>query len=114
MNKAPEVSRRLLHALIPAVPVPFGAKGEIDRAAQEEYAAWMSKQPAAGVAVWAHTGRGLLLNREQRLQVLESWSRGLGPEKMLIAGVGGAPTLANDPGAFLQSALEMAHDAADG
>jgi len=114
MNNASEVRRRILHALIPAVPVPFGASGEIDRTAQEQYVAWMSGQPAAGVAVWAHTGRGVLLNREQRLQVLESWSRGLGREKLMIAGVGGAPGLANNARAFLQSALEMAHDAAEG
>ncbi len=42
----------LRNALIPAVPVPFDAQGEIDAPAQERYARWMAKQPVEGVAVW--------------------------------------------------------------
>ena len=49
----------LIGALIPAVPVPFDALGKIDALAQQRYAEWMARQPVKGVAVWAHTGRGL-------------------------------------------------------
>jgi len=80
--------RSLHHGLIPAVPVPFGTSGEIAQSAQEQYIAYMAGQPIAGVAVWAHTGRGLLLTEQQRIQVLHSWRDGLPSDKILIAGVG--------------------------
>ena len=106
-----ECHKSLHHGLIPAVPVTFGASAEIDAAAQEHYVAHMARQPVAGVAVWAHTGRGLLLSREQRSQVLRAWHDGLGPGKTFIAGVGGSPQHAGDPRAFVDSALRMAADA---
>jgi len=106
-----ECQCRLWHGLIPAVPVPFKATGEIDAAAQDRYVAWMAEQPVAGVAVWAHTGRGLRLTREQRIQVLRSWAEGLGPGKVVIAGVGGLPERAEDFSGYIGSALEMARDA---
>jgi 4-hydroxy-tetrahydrodipicolinate synthase len=108
-----ECQCRLWHGLIPAVPVPSSASGEIDAAAQARYVAWMAKQPIAGVAVWAHTGRGLHLTREQRRQVLRSWSEGLEPKKVVVAGVGGHPEKAHDFSAYLSSAMEMARDAMD-
>ena len=83
---AEECARRLWHGLIPAVPVPMTADGQIDSAAQGKYIAYMSRQPIAGVALWAHTGRGLLLSRDQRLQVLRAWAQGLGADKLIIAG----------------------------
>src|SRR5437016_4322424 len=106
-----ECHKSLLHGLIPAVPVTFSASGEIDAAAQERYLTHMARQRVAGVAVWAHTGRGLLLSREQRIQVLRAWRDGLGPGKTLIAGVGGSRQHADDPGAFVDSALRTAVDA---
>ena len=106
-----ECHKSLHHGLIPAVPLTLGASGEIDAAAQERYVAHMASQPVAGVAVWAHTGRGLLLSREQRSHVLRAWRDGLGPGKTLIAGVGGSPQHAGDPRAFVDSALRMAADA---
>ena len=108
-----QVQCRVWQGLIPAVPVPFKASGEIDGDAQERYVAWMSKQPVAGVAVWAHTGRGLRLSREQRIQVLKSWSVGLGEGKVVVAGVGGQPDRAGEFPDYVASALEMARDALD-
>jgi 4-hydroxy-tetrahydrodipicolinate synthase len=108
-----QVQCRLWHGLIPAVPVPFTTSGVIDAPAQERYVAWMSRQPVAGVAVWAHTGRGLRLRREQRIQVLQSWSSGIGEGKVVVAGVGGLPERAGDFSDYLASALEMARDALD-
>ena len=75
---------RLDAGLIPAVPVPFRGS-EIDAAAQRSYARWMAAQPVAGVAVWAHTGRGPHLSGEQRREVLDTWRDAL-PDKVLIAG----------------------------
>ena len=50
----------LRNRLIPAVPVPFRADGTIhgDRP-HSRYVDHMAGQPIGGVAVWAHTGRGL-------------------------------------------------------
>ena len=62
---------RLDGGLIPAVPVPFRG-AEMDSAAQRNYAAWMARQPVAGVAVWAHTGRGPHLSSEARRDVLDT------------------------------------------
>lgn len=106
-----ECQGKLRHGLIPAVPVPFKATGEIDLDAQERYVAWMAKQPVAGVAVWAHAGRGLHLTREQRIRVLRTWAEGLGEDKVIVAGVGGLPQRAEDFSAYIASALEMAGDA---
>lgn len=106
-----DCARRLWHGLIPAVPVPMMSDGHIDSAAQEKYIAWMSQQPIAGVALWAHTGRGLHLSREQRLQVLQAWTKGLGPDKLIIAGVGAPNAGGTTLSAYVNSALEMADDA---
>ena len=102
------------HGLIPAVPVPFTAAGVIDQAAQKQYISKMNEQPIAGIAVWAHTGRGLLMSREQRNLVLGAWSEGLGDDKLVVTGVGGNPKGASNYSSFLASALEMARDAQAG
>jgi 4-hydroxy-tetrahydrodipicolinate synthase len=75
---------RLDGGLIPAVPVPFRGT-EIDAAAQRGYARWMAAQPVAGVAVWAHTGRGPHLTGEQRREVLDTWRDAL-PDRLVVAG----------------------------
>jgi 4-hydroxy-tetrahydrodipicolinate synthase len=45
----------------------------------------MADQPVAGVAVWAHTGRGPHLSPEQRETVLAAWRAAL-PQKVIVAG----------------------------
>ena len=45
----------------------------------------MAKQSMAGVAVWAHTGRGPHLSEEQRRLVLSTWRTAL-PHKVIVAG----------------------------
>ena len=100
--------------LIPAVPVPFRADGQIDAAAQERYVEYMAAQPIAGVAVWAHTGRGLRLSGQQRNEVLRSWRSGLGKDKVIVAGVGGTSGGAADPSAYIDSAVAMAESALQG
>ena len=75
---------RLTWGLVPAVPVPFRGR-DVDAPAQRAYARWMAGQPVAGVAVWAHTGRGPHLSGEQRRSVLETWREEL-PDGVLVAG----------------------------
>lgn len=77
--------------VVPAVPVPQRADGTFDEPAQQAYAAWMAGQDVAGVAAWAHTGRGLHLDRETAARVLSSWRAALPPPKLLIAGAGARP-----------------------
>ena len=78
---------RVRRKLIPAVPVPFDHRGAIDAAAQGAYAGWMARQPIGAVAVWAHTGRGLRLDDEQRHGVLSAWGAAM-PDTPIICGVG--------------------------
>lgn len=73
--------------LIPAVPVPFDARGRIDTDAHHAYARWMARQSVGAVAVWVHTGRGLWLTDDQREEVLATW-RGGAPRLPIICGVG--------------------------
>ncbi len=102
----------LSHALIPAVPVPFNSQREIDIPAQVQYAQWMVGQPIDGVAVWAHTGRGLRLSEDQRASVLECWRKALSSPRLVIAAAGGTPDLA-DPDQVILSARNMARQARD-
>lgn len=64
--------------------MPFRG-ASIAEQAQRAYAQWMAGQNIAGVAVWAHTGRGPHLSREQRRLVLDTWRAAL-PDRVLIAG----------------------------
>ncbi|MEO8434779.1 MAG: dihydrodipicolinate synthase family protein [Pyrinomonadaceae bacterium] len=84
---AGELQAQLAGGLIPATPVPFDSDGRFHAAAHQSYLRYMSSQPIAGVAVWAHTGRGLMLDAETARHVLQDWRRAL-PEKIVIAGVG--------------------------
>lgn len=81
---AAAVAERLRDGLVPAVPVPFRGDA-LAETAQREYASWMAAQPVAGVAVWAHTGRGPHLSAVQRQTVLETWREAL-PDRLIVAG----------------------------
>ena len=84
MTATPSLTARLEWGLVPAVPVPFHGR-EIADDAQRAYAGWMAGQAIAGVAVWAHTGRGRHLTAEQRRQVLATW-RAAVPLSLIVAG----------------------------
>lgn len=81
------IGERLANGLIAATPVPFAEDGRLHQAGHESYLRHMARQPLAGVAVWAHTGRGLTLNDETAERVLQDWRDAL-PETVIIAGVG--------------------------
>jgi 4-hydroxy-tetrahydrodipicolinate synthase len=80
------VAARLEWGLVPAVPAPCRGR-ELAGDAQTAYAAWLARQPIAGVAVWAHTGRGRHLSATARATVLASW-RGAMPGRVIVAGAG--------------------------
>lgn len=75
----------------------------IDIHTQRDYARWMSQQAIAGVAVWAHTGRGPHLSEDQRRVVLQEWRAAL-PGKTIVAGANG-PTMARDAQRYGADAL---------
>jgi len=84
VSATPSLTARLEWGLVPAVPVPFRGR-EIADDAQRAYARWMAGQEIAGVAVWAHTGRGRHLTSEQRREVLATW-RAAVPLSVIVAG----------------------------
>ncbi|HET7295551.1 MAG TPA: dihydrodipicolinate synthase family protein [Gemmatimonadales bacterium] len=79
------VRSRFEWGLIPAVPVPFRGR-ELAQDALEAYARWMADHQVAGVAVWAHTGRGQHLSDDERRRVLAIWRAAL-PMSPIVAGV---------------------------
>jgi len=81
------VKTALSGGLVPAVPVTFDRQHRFHQRAHKAYVDYMRTQPIAGVAVWAHTGRGLHLSEDIARQVIEDWRKGLS-DKLLIAGVG--------------------------
>jgi len=101
----------LMHQLFPAVPVPMDRTGRIAEAALAAYAGWMSEQPVGGVAVWAHTGRGLYLSAAERETVLRAWRKAMPSGRLVIAGAGAARG-ESDVAAALASARSMARQAA--
>ncbi len=106
---------RLKGGVIPAVPVPRKANGELHQEAQESYVRYMAGKNVAGVAVWAHTGRGLFLNHDQRESVMKSWRKGIGPDRIVVAGVGAqekeALSFEEKNKKYIADSLEMAEHA---
>lgn len=105
-----ELNATLARGLIPAVPVTFDREHRFHERAHEAYVSFMSSQPIAGVAVWAHTGRGLLLDDDTAQRVMRQWRQAVA--KPLIAGVGARSKDAN-PQAATTAMLAMASRAAD-
>src|SRR5437764_390450 len=87
VSKAKGVCERLANGLIAATPVPFDDKGKIHEGGHESYLRHMAGQPISGVAIWAHTGRGLMLDADTAQRILRDWRQAL-PEKVIVAGVG--------------------------
>jgi 4-hydroxy-tetrahydrodipicolinate synthase len=106
-----ELRATLSGGLIPALPVMFDREGRVAQRAHEEYVAFMSSQPIAGAAVWAHTGRGLLLDAEMARVVMQQWRQAL-PGKPLIAGAG-ARGKYSSPSEATRATLSMASAAAE-
>ena len=104
-----ELKNAVAGGLIPAMPVMFDREGRFHQRAHEAYVAFMSSQPIAGAAVWAHTGRGLLLDDETARVVMQQWRQTL-PGKPLIAGVG-ARSRDSNPVSMASGAIEYGADA---
>jgi 4-hydroxy-tetrahydrodipicolinate synthase len=107
---AEQLKEKLAGGLIPAAPVMFDRAHQFHERAHAAYVDYMRTQPIAGVAVWAHTGRGLHLTKDVARRVVETWREAL-PNKPLIAGVGAGSEI-SDPIAATEATLSMAADAA--
>ncbi len=110
MNKI--TASDLAGRLIPAVPVPLDQAGNLHEPALEAYVSWMVQQPIGGVAVWAHTGRGLRLATSVQDRVLTAWRKQL-PSSCLLLAAAGAPPSENSPGPIVERAYAMAYRAAE-
>ena len=115
MNRSRTVSTlddlraRLAGGLIAATPVPFDSDGKLHERAHHSYLRYMAGQRIAGVAVWAHTGRGLMLDAGTARKVLSDWRAAL-PESVVIAGVGAGRDASPEEAAT--RTIEMAEAAA--
>jgi 4-hydroxy-tetrahydrodipicolinate synthase len=107
---ADQLKAMLTGGLIPAAPVMFDRDGRFHQRAHEAYVAYLRTQPIAGVAVWAHTGRGLHLDEDTARRVIEDWRAAL-PNRPLIAGVGALNHQSN-PKQATASTVAMASSAA--
>jgi 4-hydroxy-tetrahydrodipicolinate synthase len=113
VSKAQGIRERLENGLIAATPIPFDAQGKLHQAGHESYLRHMARQPLAGVAVWAHTGRGLMLDSATAERVLRDWREAL-PEKVIVAGVGSEdPNFERATARTLEMAERAAHIGAD-
>ncbi|WP_433166017.1 dihydrodipicolinate synthase family protein [Kribbella sp. CA-247076] len=107
---------QLRGTLLPAVVTPMDSDGVIAYDALSAYAGRMATQPIGGVAVWAHTGRGLYLSAADRSKVLETWRQAT--DVPIVAGVGvprsqPAHTLQEAADATVAMALQAAAGGAD-
>ena len=104
---------RLRGTLLPAVVTPMDSDGVVAYDALTAYAGALTAESIGGVAVWAHTGRGLYLSPADRSKVLETWRQAT--DVPIVAGVG-VPRCC--VGCSLQEAADatvaMAMDAAAG
>ncbi|MEV0964682.1 MULTISPECIES: dihydrodipicolinate synthase family protein [unclassified Streptomyces] len=105
--------RRLRGTVLPAVATPMDERGVVDFAALRRYAGYIAGQPVGGVAVWAHTGRGLHLSEEDRGRVLAVWRSAVdGP---VVAGAGVPRSVrAERPRDVVDATVAMAVRAAEG
>lgn len=98
--------------LVPAVPVPFDRDGRLHELGLRRYVEWMAGQPIGGVAVWAHTGRGLLLDDADAATVLTAWRRVVPAGMMVIAATGAGADRVR-PGDVFAAVRNMARRAGD-
>ena len=106
-----EIQEKIIGDILPAVPVPVLENGEIHLESQRNYVKWMNEQPVNAVAIWAHTGRGLNLSKEQRAVVFNEWRNGLDDDKIILCGVGARLIDGVSDDDYIKEAVNMAKEA---
>ncbi|MGY4765493.1 dihydrodipicolinate synthase family protein [Kribbella sp. CWNU-51] len=107
---------QLRGTLLPAVVTPMDSDGVVAYDALTAYAGALTAESIGGVAVWAHTGRGLYLSPADRSKVLETWRAAT--DVPIVAGVGvprssSAQSLQEAADATVAMALQAAAGGAD-
>ncbi|MFI9581547.1 dihydrodipicolinate synthase family protein [Streptomyces sp. NPDC052236] len=115
MSATENLVRGLRGTVVPAVCTPMDLRGVVDPGVLRAYAERIAAERIGGVAVWAHTGRGLYLSETDRRQVLGIWREAVdGP---VVAGVGvprpARPSLADAEDATVAMAVQAADGGAD-
>jgi dihydrodipicolinate synthase/N-acetylneuraminate lyase len=78
----------LLQGIFPAMTTPFYPEGRVYYKKIEHNVDRYSRTPVAGLVVLGSTGEAVMLNDEERREVLRVAADVAAPEKVLIAGVG--------------------------
>ncbi|WP_405071193.1 dihydrodipicolinate synthase family protein [Kribbella sp. NBC_01510] len=107
---------QLRGTLLPAVVTPMDSDGVVAYDALTAYAGALTAESIGGLAVWAHTGRGLYLSPADRSKVLETWREAT--DVPIVAGVGvprssSAQSLQEAADATVTMALQAAAGGAD-
>jgi 4-hydroxy-tetrahydrodipicolinate synthase len=107
------LAARLRGKVVPAVATPMTADGRVQWDALRSYGEQLVSGPSiGGLAVWAHTGRGLYLSRPDRLRVLDTWRATT--QLPVVAGAGvPRDAQARDFAACVHATVMMAQDAAE-
>jgi len=109
-GNAQSIREQLANGLIAATPIPFDEDGKLHESGHQSYLRHMAHQPVAGIAVWAHTGRGLMVDGQTAQRVLSDWREAL-PGRLIVAGVGSRDS---HPGKANADTMRMAESAARG
>ena len=95
-------------------PVDPGGAGAVRRGgrlhepALERYAEWMAGQPIGGVAVWAHTGRGLRLSERRWRRGADGLATAPCRRRSFLVAAAGARADRRDPREVFESVRAMA------
>ena len=108
---ARDIRGLLHHRIIPALPVPFTIERTVHHESHVRMADYLLDMPIAGVAVWAHTGRGLYLSETERAEILTHWRDSM-QTALIIAGAGcpAMDTIRSDD-EYVNGARQMAEHA---
>jgi dihydrodipicolinate synthase/N-acetylneuraminate lyase len=78
----------LLHGIFPPITTPFYAGGEVYYKKLEYNVERYSRTPIAGMVILGSTGEAILMNEQERREVLKCARQAAAPEKVLLAGTG--------------------------
>jgi len=85
---------RSLSGILPPIPTPFGANGEIDPKALTENLRWWSRHDLTGIVVLGSNGEAVSLEADEKQRLIEAVRCRLPDDWVLVAGTGEASTRA--------------------
>ena len=81
-----------LKGIMPPIPTPFDADGEVNYAALAENLERWNEYDLRGYVVLGSNGEGVLLNEEEQVRVWAAARRAIPTDKLLVAGTGAEST----------------------